>query len=132
MSPGLLIAWVITVFGMIAGGAIAVSSFTPALQPQAIALWVVFIFCISAGITTGLTLAARTAAAPLMTATGYFLIVLGLAAGGIALAILLNIIAGGLASLQLWLLFAGCLPVGIVLAYGGSAMAKLDPAAQRE
>jgi hypothetical protein len=132
MSPGLLVAWVITVFGMIAGGAIAASSFVATLQPQAIALWIVFIFCIGAGITTGLTLAVRTDAGPLMSVTGYFLIVLGLGAGGIALAILLNIVAGGLASLQLWLLFAGCLPVGILLAYSGGAMAKLDPAAQRE
>ena len=132
MSPGLLVAWIVTLFGMIAGGAIVAGSFLPELQPQALALWLVFLFCIGAGLTAGLTLAARTAAAPLMLATGYFLIVLGLAAGALALASLLNFWNAGLAGLQLWMLFAGSLPAGILLAHSGGAMAKLDPAAQRE
>lgn len=132
MSPGLLVAWVVTLFGMIAGAAIAASSLLPALQPQSPALWMVFLFCIGAGLAAGLTLARRTAAAPLMLATGYFLIVLGLAAGGLALASLLDFWRAGLASLQLWMLFAGSLPAGILLAHSGGAMAKLDPAAQRE
>lgn len=132
MSPALLVAWVVTVFGMIAGGAIAASSFLPSLQPQALGLWLVFMFCIGTGLTTALTMAERVEASPLLVATGYFLMVLGLAAAGMALAALLNFWGSGLASLQLWILFAVSVPVGILLAYGGNAMARLDPAAQRE
>jgi hypothetical protein len=132
MSPGLLVAWVITLFGMVAGGAIAAACFVVTLQPQTMALWAVFIFCVGAGLTTGLTAARRLDAAPLMLVTGIFLIVLGLAAGGVALASLLNFWSGGPMTLHLWALFAGSLPVGILLAQSGNTMSHLDPAAQRE
>ena len=128
MSPGLLVAWIVTLFGMIAGAAIVGAQFRTELLPQVMALWLVFLFCIGAGVTAGLMFAPRSEAAPLMMGTGYFLILLGLTAGALALASLLNLVSVGF-GLPLWLLFAGCLPVGILLAHSGHAMA---PVAQRE
>ena len=128
MSPGLLVAWIITLFGMIAGAAIIAAQFLPQLLAQVIALWVVFLFCTGAGLTAGLMFAPRSEAAPLMLATGYFLLLLGVTAGALALAGLLSLFDVGF-GLPLWLLFACCLPAGILLAHSGQAMA---PAAQRE
>lgn len=128
MSPGLLVAWIVTLFGMIAGVAIVGAQFRPEMLAQMMALWLVFLFCIGTGVTTGLMFAPRSESAPLMLGTGYFLILLGVAAGALALAGLLNFLTVGF-GLPLWLLFAGCLPVGILLAHSGHAMA---PAPQRE
>ncbi len=128
MSPGLIVAWIVTLFGMIAGSAIVAGQFVPQLLAQTMALWAVFLFCTGTGLTAALMFAPRSEAAPLMTGAGYFLILLGLAAGGMALAALLNFFTAGF-TLPLWLLFVGCLPAGILLAHGGQTMGQ---AAQRE
>jgi hypothetical protein len=128
MTPGLFVAWIISHFGLIAGGALLATAFFPNLLAHTLALWLVFVFCVGAGITTALMAASREAAGSLLVILGYALILLGLAAGGLALAALLNFWAAGVAGLSLWALFVGSTPVGLMLAYSGGAMSKANVA----
>jgi hypothetical protein len=129
MSPGLLIGWIVTAFGAVAGAAILAAYFVDNLMPKVFALWIVFPVCIGIGLFIAMMFAARTGAAPLMRLTGHFLAVLGVVAGALALAAIINLWTTPYPTGPLWFLLAIAMPIGLMLHNAGRIVTE---AGQRE
>ena len=129
MSPGLLIGWIVTAFGAIAGGAILGAYFMPDLMPKVFALWLAFPICIGVGLSIAMMFAARAGAAPLMRLTGHFLAILGVLAGALAMAALINLWSTPYPTGPLWFLLVVAMPVCLMLFNSGKLVTE---AGQRE
>jgi hypothetical protein len=129
MSPGLLIGWIVTGFGVFAGGAILAAYFIDNLMPKVLALWVVFPVCIGIGLFIAMMFAARSGASPLMRLTGHFLAVLGVTAGAMGLAAIVDLWSTPHPTGPLWILLALAMPIGLVLHNAGRIV---DEAGQKE
>lgn len=129
MSPGLLVGWIVTAFGATAGGSILAAYFLPELMPRLFALWIVFPLCMGIGLATAMMFASRAGAAPLMRLAGHFLAILGVVAGALAMAALLNLWTTSLPIGPLWFLLAAAMPVGLMLFNAGKIVSE---AGQRE
>ncbi|MBL8519889.1 MAG: hypothetical protein JNK75_04390 [Betaproteobacteria bacterium] len=129
MSPGLLIGWIVTGFGAVAGAAILGAYFMPDLMPKVLALWIVFPICIGVGLFTAMMFAHKAGAAPLMRITGHYLAILGVVAGALALAALVNLWSTPYPTGPLWFLLVIAMPAGLLLYNSGKLVME---AGQRE
>lgn len=123
MSVGALVGAIITVFGAIAASALFAAHFVPGLAASVVGLWIVFICGFSIGLTSVFMFGETAQAGSIMYASGVFCTVLGLLAGGVALAALLGMLIVP-SSLHLWLLMIVVLPLGVLLVISGNAARK--------
>ncbi len=129
MSPGLVIGWIVTAFGVVAGCAILGAYFIPDLMPKVFPLWIAFPLCIGTGLFTAMMFAAKAGAAPLMRLTGHFLAILGVVSGALAMAALVNVWSTPYPTGPLWFLMVIAMPVGLLLFNSGKLVTE---AGQRE
>jgi hypothetical protein len=126
MSIGTLAGMVITLFGAIAGAAlagVAAGMFAATSQWE---LWTAFLLCFGGGALMSMWLSPNPAG--LLKGSGMYALLLGLACGGAALAGAVGIFAAAGSRASLWALFALCVPAGLVLFYCGNALpATRDP-----
>ncbi|HEY4374794.1 MAG TPA: hypothetical protein VGN52_22930 [Burkholderiales bacterium] len=121
MSAGVLVGSVITLFGAIAGGALVAQGVHPDLGVNELQTWIVYVLCFGAGVLM-LMAFSRLASTPLlMQLPGALAILLGLIAGGAALAKALGLLPPG-DSTSLWALLILSTPPGVLLLTGASAL----------
>ena len=121
MSAGTLVGGVVTLFGAIAGAALVAQGIHPDLGVNETQTWIIYVLCFGGGVLM-LMAFSRHASTPLaMQAPGSLAILLGLIAGGAALAKALGMLPPG-SSASLWALFVLSLPPGILLLTGASAL----------
>ncbi len=127
MSVGALAGLTVTLFGAIAGGALAAvaAGLIPAASQWE--LWAIFVSCFGGGVLLCLWLAPQPAA--VLRASGFFALLLGLASGGLALAGTLGmaLISASASRASLWALFILCLPAGLLLVYGAGMLGSRQP-----
>ena len=121
MSAGSLIGGIVTLFGAIAGGALVAKGINPDLPVDPIQAWVIFVLCFGAGVLMLLSFSRNAGTSAAMQWPGAVAIILGVIAGGIALAKTLGAIPPG-GNASLWALFALSLPPGVLLMHGAAAM----------
>jgi hypothetical protein len=130
MSAGSLVGGIVTLFGAIAGAALIAAGLDGEWQFSLLEAWIVFVVCFGTGILTLLSFARRDHAPLALRAPGALALVLGLAAGGVALAKTLGLLGAG-PTASLWAICALCLPAGILLMNGAAALRRQSPGAAR-
>ncbi len=114
MALGLLVGSILSLFGAIAVLALIAAHFQANLMAQSLALWIIFVVCFGTGTLTVMMSARGAASRTILGWSGGFALLAGVCAGVLALGKVLGLIDGG-QGFQLWLLFALCLPVGVIL-----------------
>jgi len=125
MSAGSLVGGIVTLFGAIAGAALVAKGVNPELQVDPIQAWVIFLLCYGAGVLMLLSFARHAHTPTAMQWPGAIAILLGLAAGGVALAKALGLLSGG-PTASLWAIFVITLPAGVLLLHGASALRNVQ------
>jgi hypothetical protein len=130
MSAGSLVGGIVTLFGAIAGGALVAQGIQPDLPVQPVAAWIIFLLCYGIGVLMLLSFARNSHTPAAMQWPGALAILLGVIAGGVALAKVVGLLPPG-HSASLWAVFIIALPPGVLLLQGASALrnhpAALDP-----
>lgn len=121
MSAGVLVGSVVTLFGAIAGAALVAQGIHPEFAVNELQTWIIYVLCFGAGVLM-LMAFSRLASTPLlMQLPGALAILLGLVAGGAALAKAIGLLPAG-DSASLWALFLLSTPPGVLLLTGAAAL----------
>ena len=123
MSAGSLAGLIVTLFGAVAGGALAAVAAGLIPAGSQWELWTIFIVCFAGGVMLTLWFSAEPAVT--LKLCGGYALLLALASGGLALGAALGAApaTGASSRATLWTLFVLCLPAGLVLMYSGGALA---------
>ena len=125
MSAGSVVGSIVMLFGAIAGAALIAAGVDIRWQVSTFEAWIIFVVCFGIGILTLISFARREHAPAALQAPGALALLLGLAAGGVALAKTLGALPAG-PTASLWAICALCLPAGILLMHGASALRNLS------
>ena len=128
MSAGTLVGGIVTFFGAVAGAALVAQGVHPDLGVNETQTWIIYVLCFGAGVLMLLAFP-RQASTPLaMQLPGVIAIILGIVAGGAALAKAIGLLPPG-SHASLWALFILSIPPGVLLLTGAAALRGpvLDP-----
>jgi hypothetical protein len=129
MSAGSLVGGIVMLFGAVAGAALIAAGVDTQWRVSTFETWIIFVVCFGIGILTLISFARREHTPIALQAPGALSVLLGLTAGGVALAKTLGLLAAG-PTASLWAISALCLPAGVLLMHGASALRHLSTPAK--